>query len=623
MPPDRRSTPRLAGFALAAAAALAACPLAAHAQALPPLPADPGRDAARFHATLEAARLHMLLDADWQFQLDESPERASALGEHRGDDRLDDHSPEAFARRDAHARELLKALRRIDRDALAGEDRISFDCALRAARLAVHLQHYPALRTQVLSAVEGPQIELPALMADTPVRTAEDARHALARLRAMPARIAQDIALLREGRRLGWIDSRPSLSGVPAQIDALVDGPQPDNPLVAPFRRLPASMPPDARGALQDDALAVLHDQVLPAFAELRQVVADELLPDAPDEGALSARPDGEAIYRLLIRAQGAPDTDPQAIHQRGLDEVARLHARIAALMRGLGFGGSYADFVAATTHDPKFLYADADALLAGYRDLAKRVDPLLTSLFLVLPRAPYGIRAIPAYEGAAAPDAYTEGAADGSTPGWFDVDVAAPSARPKWSMPARLLREAVPGRHLQASRAHELLQLPAFRRHLAPGAYVEGWALHAESLGDELGLYADPYARYGWLQDELASAAGLVVDTGLHALGWHREQAIAYLVDEAGASPDEAAREVDRACMQPARALGAGLGWMTMRALRGRAESALGQRFDLRAFDQELVDHGALPLPELEAVVGRWIAREQAGLPAPPPLAP
>jgi uncharacterized protein (DUF885 family) len=586
--------------ALAAGAALA---LAMHA----------GARAAEAPLGAEAARFHALLDAEWQWQMEDEPEYATRVGDHRYDDRLEDASPTAIARRDAHAREWLATLHTIRPDALEGEDRISYGFALQQAQLDVDYQRFPVLHTRVISAMDGLQLGLPGLMRDTPIRTEQDARNALARLGAMPRRIAQDIALAREGKRLGWVTFKASLSQVPGEIDGLLARPLAENPLFDPFTRLPADMPAERRQALRDQAAKVIREQVFPAFVEMRRVIVDELLPASPENGAMSAYPDGVAIYKLAMRDQTTLDLDAGQVHAIGLAEIARIHGEIDQVMRQLGFTGTFAEFVAHMNSDPKYFYTRADDLLAGYRDIAKRVDPQLTTLFAKLPRTPYGIRPIPAYQGANATEYYSEGAADASSPGWFNANVTALASRPKWEMEALFLHEGVPGHHLQISRAHELAQLPMFRRVAGPNAYVEGWALYSEGLGRELGLYTDPASHYGQLRMEAFRAARLVIDTGIHALGWSREQAIDYMVSQAGLAREDAVEEIDRYYVWPAQALGYKLGQLKILELRKKARAALGDRFDLRAFHQELLDHGALPLPVLEQVIGAWIARTQA----------
>ncbi len=612
-----RRSARLAALAigLGYAALVAAQPLAIPTRT--PLAPSPG-DSRRFHASLEATRFRALLDSDWQRQMQQSPEYATQVGDHRYDDQLTDASPEAVARREEHDRAQLKALKRIDLDVLTGEDRISYDFALQNAQLAVDWQRFPAMNTRVISAKSGLQLDLPSMMNDFPVRTELDARHALARLQAMPARIAQDIAWLREGKRLGWVTFKPSLAQVPDQIDQLLAKPLIETPLLVPFTHLPADMPAERRTALQDEAANVLQTRVIPAFLELRKVVVDELLPASPDNGAMSAYPDGDAVYKLFMRDQTTLALDARAVHEVGLAEMARIHTAIAAVMKQAGFQGTYADF-AEQLHDPKYCYTSADDLLAAYRDIAKRIDPELTQLFLTLPRAPYGIRPIPSYQGANTVEFYSPGAADASTPGWFNANVVALAQRPKWDMVDLFMHEGVPGHHLQISRAHELVQLPMFRRLAGPNAYVEGWALYAESLGNDLGLYADPYVHYGYLRAQAWRAGRLVVDTGIHALGWTRAQAIDYMVDSAGLAREDATAEVDRYYVWPGQALGYKLGELKILELRQKARDSLGERYDLRAFNQEVIDHGALPLPVLGRVIDDWIARvKNAAQPAP-----
>jgi uncharacterized protein (DUF885 family) len=558
----------------------------------------------------EAARFHEMLDLDWAWRMKEYPEYASRLGDHRYDDRLTDASAQAIDRREAHEREFLAQLKTIHGERLQGEDRITYGFALQEAQLDVDWQRFPALRTRVITAMDGVQLDLPSLMRDTPIRTELDARNALARLAAMPRRIAQDIALAREGKGLHWVTFRASLAEVPNEIDGLLARPLAENPLFDPFTRLPAELPAERRDALRAEAEKVLREQVFPAYRTLRQVVVDELLPASPENGAMSAYPDGAAIYRLSMRAQTTLDVDAKQVHELGLAEMKRIRGETEGVMRELGFTGTFAEFVQRMNHDPKYFYGSAQELLAGYRDIAKRVDPQLPRLFLTLPRTPYGIRPVPAYQGVNATEFYSQGAADASSPGWFNANVTALDSRPKWGMEALFLHEGVPGHHLQISRAHELGALPMFRRVAGPNAYVEGWALYAESLGHELGLYDDPAAHYGQLHSEAFRAARLVVDTGIHALGWTREQAIDYMVNEVGDARADAVEEIDRYYVWPAQALGYKLGQLKILELRKRAQAALGERFDLRAFHQEILDHGALPLPVLEQVIGDWIAR-------------
>jgi uncharacterized protein (DUF885 family) len=560
-----------------------------------------------------ATQLHALFDAHWEWTMRNQPEFATFYGDHRFDDRLTDQSMPAIAQREAHARSMLARIERIPRAALQGEDRVSYDVFLHQRRGEVEAQRFPVLRTRVLSAIDGPQLEFDQLLKAMPLRNEHDVRQVLARMAAFPRLVQQDIALLREGKRLGWVTHRASLERVPAQIDEqLVDDPK-RSPLFEPFTTLPADLSPALRQQLAAAGEEAIRTQVQPALRELKRVVVDELLPASPESGALSGYPGGMAVYQFQVRQQTTTDMGVQAIHDLGQREVARLRGEMEAVMKDSGFSGSFAQYVEYLTTDPKFFFTRGDDLLSAYRDLAKRIDPELTKLFAELPRTPYGIRAIPSYAGEGASEYYSQGSADGSRPGWFNANIVALKTRPKWEMEALFLHEAVPGHHLQTARSLELAALPAFRRNAWYVAYGEGWALYAESLGDQLGLYKDAASRFGAQRLEIWRAARLAVDTGIHALGWTRQQAIDWMTERTGAARDDITAEVDRYYVWPGQALGYTIGRLKIIALRDKARAALGEHFDIRRFHMVLLDHGAVPLPVLESLVDDWIAQQKA----------
>jgi len=322
--------------------------------------------------------------------------------------------------------------------------------------------------------------------------------------------------------------------------------------------------------------------------------------------------PGGAAVYQALIASSTTTSLTPQEVHDIGLREVARIRAEMDAVIGRTGFKGTRAEFVRFLHDSPQFYYDKPEDMLAGYRDIAKRADAQLPNLFAELPRLSYGIRAMPAYEGDNA-EHYVMGSADGSRAGFFEANVNHLRTRPKYNMEDLLLHEAVPGHHLQISRAQELRGLPEFRKFLLSTAYTEGWALYAESLGEQMGFYTDPYAKFGQLSGEIWRACRLVVDTGLHAFGWSRERAIAYLADNAALNDDIATAEIDRYLVSPAQALGYKLGELRIKALRAKAKAALGDRFDLRRFHNALIDDGALPLDVLEGRIDEWIEARKA----------
>ena len=562
-----------------------------------------------------AHQLAALFEEDWQWSQRNHPESATALGDHRFDDRWTDNSASAITLREAHAREMLARVQRIPRGRLIGVDRVSSEVFTHRQRMEVEAQQFPVLRTRVLSAMDGVHLEFSQVTREMPLRTEADVRKLLARIAAYPLRVQQDIALLREGARLGWVTHQGSLARVPAQIDALLAGELRRGPLFAPFDELLTTSGTDIPAARRTELAATgeraLADQVVPVLRELRRCVVEELLPLSPESGALGSYPGGAAVYAYAVRQQTTTDMGVQAIHALGLQEVARLRADMEATIVRSGFSGSFAEFVDFLNTDPKFFYTSAADLLAGYRDIAKRVDAELPKLFAELPRATYGIRPIEAHQGEDAVEYYSPPAANGSRSGWFNANVLALKTRPKWEMEALFLHEAVPGHHLQNARALELATLPNFRRSDWYVAYGEGWALYAEGLGDQLGLYTDVYSKFGQQRMEIWRAARLVVDTGIHALGWTRPQAIDWMVERTGIARADITAEVDRYYVWPGQALGYKIGQLKLVELRERARMALGSRFDLRRFHLAVLDHGALPLNVLERLLDEWIATE------------
>jgi len=608
---------------LAFAAAIAACALAdpaiaAHAKpstAAASAATSSNKHSAKTSSARASAQLKALFDEDWEWQMRNRPELATYFGDDRYNDRLNDASPEAQDRADAHVRDMLARIQRIPRDELQGEERVSYDVFVHEAREAIAAQQFPVLRTRVISGIDGLHLDFAQLVQAMPMRTERDARNLIARINAFPARVKQDIHWMREGKRLGWVTHKDSLQDVPREIDQqLVDDAR-KSPFYEPFAifaKLGNGLPADKRAELAAAGERAIREQLMPALRELRRVVADELLPASPASGAMSDYPGGKAVYQYQVRRQTTVDMSIQAIHELGQREVTRLRGEMESLIANSGFKGSFAQYVEHLNTDPKYFYTSGDDLLTGYRDIAKRVDPELPKLFAELPRASYGVRAIPPYQGEGKAEYYSPGSADGSRAGWFNANIVALKTRPKWEMEALFLHEAVPGHHLQGARALELGQLPNFRRGGWYVAYGEGWALYAEGLGTELGLYTTPESRFGQLRMEIWRAARLAVDTGIHALGWKRQQAIDWMTERTGVARADVTAEVDRYFVWPGQALGYKIGQLKIVALRDKARQALGDSFDIRRFHMVILDHGALPLPVLETLVDEWIAKEK-----------
>lgn len=556
--------------------------------------------------------LHALFDRQWQELAERYPEFATYRGDYRYNDRLTDLSPEAIAAADARVAVDLEEARAIRRDALGATDRVSLDMFIGGQERQLAQQAFPGWRSLRMGALGGAQSDFADLMRVVPMNTRAQAEQLLARMAAYPRQMDQQIALMRQGMALGWVTSRDVLDRVVSQLDVQLGAKPEDSPFWGPFTRLGSAVAPADREALRAAGRAAIERDVLPALRRLRAFVIDEYRPKAPPDGALVHYPDGPKVYEMLVRQRTTTAQTAAEIHATGLRELARLRGEMEAVMHQLKFDGDFAAFVQHLYHDPRFFAAGPEALLAGYRDIAKRIDAELPRLFAELPRAPYGVRAMPAYRGPDAAEYYDGPARDGTRAGYFNANTAGWKTRPTWGMATLTAHEAVPGHHLQIARALELKDLPEFRRGgFGYTAFTEGWALYAETLGNLIGLYDDPYSRFGHLQAQAFRAARLVVDTGIHAFGWSRQRAIDFMAERTGEDRGFVTSEIDRYTSTPAQALAYMTGELKIIELRDRAKARLGPKFDLRRFHNAVIDNGALPLDTLERLIDEWIAAQ------------
>lgn len=573
--------------------------------------ADPGPDPA----------LHALFDREFQRTQEEFPEYATLLGNPAFNDRLHDASPGAVARRKAHVKEVLAELSGFEAGRLSTQDRLSLEMMRSDLQRQRELDDlygllpFGAARGDGWMPVSpgwGPHTILPLLAKAAPFRNVHDYENWISRLRAIPRLLGQETAVMEAGMASGWMPPRAAMVRVPGQLATFAGDDVAATPLFAPFRRFPLDMAQADRERLEREGREVLAHRVHPAFAALRRFVEDRYLPACRKDLAASNLPAGKRYYDLLVRDMTTTDLTAAEIHEIGKREVARIRGEMDRVIASTGFKGTFAQFLEFLHGDERFYHRSAEGMLMHYRDIAKRADAQLPRLFATLPRLTYGIRPMEAYEGDDA-EHYTRGALDGSRAGYFEANTNNLHRRPKYDMESVLLHETVPGHHLQIARAQELKDLPAFRRAASYGAYTEGWALYAESLGEEMGMYRDPYSKFGRLSAEMWRACRLVVDTGLHAFGWTRERSIRYLADNAGIAESAAVAETDRYILTPAQALTYKIGELRIKALRDKAKRELGGRFDLRRFHNAVLDDGALPLDLLEARIDAWIAREKA----------
>jgi uncharacterized protein (DUF885 family) len=550
---------------------------------------------------------------------------ASLLGDKRFAARWDDVTPATLEREAARDEAQVRVWDAVDRKVLTPDERLTLDLVRRAtAESAEGLrQGAPYLwmsHQQGLPEAVGHPPGVQALEQLGPNLAFDDAADYeawLTRLRTLPGYVASAEALLRAGIKAGRLHPRIVVDRLVSILDVQLARAPEASGFYEPFTRFPARVPEAARPALAARGKELVATAVLPALKRFRDFVAGEYRAAAPAEGGLG-RQGGAPLYAFLVRAHTTTAMSPDEIHELGLREVARIRGEMEAVKAQAGFAGALGDFFTFLRTDPRFFYKDPQELLTGYRALAKRIDPRLVKLFGRLPRMPYGVEPTPE---ATAPHAttgfYYPAAPDGSRPGTYIVNLYRPDMRPKWEMLPLTLHEAVPGHHLQVSLAAERAGLPPFRRLSYYMAFGEGWGLYSEWLGYELGLYGDPYDRFGQLAWEMWRAVRLVVDTGMHARGWTRERAIAYFRENSPRPELDIENEVDRYLAAPGQALAYKIGQLEILELRRRAEAALGQRFDVRAFHDEVLGAGSLPMDALEARIDAWIASASRSAPA------
>ena len=560
----------------------------------------------------DTERLRRLFQIDWERGIRESPESATDLGYPGLDDRWTDMSEGAIEQRKSEIQWPLDVLNTIRRDGLTPADQLSYDLFRRDAEFSLQNNRFPG-EVLAVNQLGGVQQDIPQVITKMPHGTVKQYENILARLGVAGTLIDQNIDLLKKGLALGITAPRIILQAVPEQVLKVV----PDDPmasaLLKPFGDFPATIGQGDRDRLKAEAIKVYRENVAPAYHRLHDFLAQDYIPHARESIAWTALPHGDEWYRLTVREQTTTDMTPAEIHDLGLSEVKRIHGEMEKVAASSGFKGDYNAFVTFLRTDPQFYYTDPEKLLSGYREIAKQIDPVLPEFFTKLPRLTYGVRAIPAYAAESAPAAYYQsGSEKAGRPGWFCANTSNLTSRPKWQMQVLTLHESVPGHHLQLSLAQEMENVPEFRKYSFYTAYGEGWALYCESLGSEMGFYKDSYSKFGQLTFEMWRACRLVVDTGIHTQGWSRQQAIDYMMANAGKTEHEATVEIDRYIASPGQALAYKIGQLKIQALRAEATRELGDKFDLRTFHDELLANGSLPLSILEDQIKGWIAKQK-----------
>jgi uncharacterized protein (DUF885 family) len=560
----------------------------------------------------EVAKLHDLFNRTWETRLRESPLFATSVGRHEYDDRLSSVTPADLERRNKQTRAALAELGGIDRSKLPPDEVVNYDMfrgQLRNAIDSYELGDYE----MPINADSGFHTGFSRLPQDVPLATVKDYENYISRLKAWPRYVREEIALMRIGLKRGMTVPRATLEGYDHTISAhVVDDPT-KSVFWKPFEKFPSTIPEADRERLQQEGRAAVINAAIAGYREFLEFFRNEYLPGARTTLAAYDLPNGRAYYALKIREFTTLDLTPEQIHNIGLGEVNRISREMDAVMKQAGFQGDFPAFLQFLRTDPRFYAKTPDELLCRAAWIAKQMDGKLPSLFKTLPRLPYTVEPVPADIAPKYTSGRYVGAPEGSTqPGIYWVNTYKLESRPLYNLEALTFHEAVPGHHLQIALSRELNNLPNFRRFSYISAFGEGWGLYCEWLGLEAGFYKDPTSNFGRLTYEMWRACRLVVDTGIHSMGWTRQQAIDYLATRTALPLHEVETEVDRYISWPGQALAYKLGELKIKELRKRAEQALGTHFDVREFHDVVLGSGAVPLDVLDANVNRWIASKQ-----------
>jgi uncharacterized protein (DUF885 family) len=592
--------------------ATAATPLHAQLRVVPaPTPAAVPADSLSQDIAARSRDLSRLFDEIWQDKLRHEPEYATSLGDKRYDDQLSDYSPRAYNESLARGRTYIERLSAIDTTGLPHQQQLSAELMLRSLIEDQEAAQFKEWEMPV-NQYEGIQLDLPQLAAHTTFDNAADYDHYIARLNKVPVAFSQTMTNLQSGLDDHRTPPQFLMQEALAETQAIAAEKPADSPFALPLKSFPASVSPADRKRITEDLLDAIANKVLPSYQRFAKFLAVAYIPNCRTDPGISALPDGEAYYAFRIRQSTTLNKSATEIHQIGLDEVARDQAEMLAIMHKLGFSDQKS-FNLALKADPKLHPASANALLDAYKGYIAQMQPRLPELFGTLPKARLEVVAMPDYMAPNQPQAfYDQGTPDGRRPGQVDVNTYHWADRSLAGVEAVAYHEGIPGHHLQISIQQELPGLPAFRQQSYYTAYTEGWALYSERLGKEIGFYQDPYSDYGRLEADMWRAIRLVVDTGVHSQHWTRQQMVDYFHDHSGLDETNIQSEVDRYIAWPGQALGYKMGQLKILELRDRAKSALGPKFDLRAFHDAVLDSGALPLDVLEKQVNTWIATQK-----------
>src|SRR5215471_11590877 len=563
--------------------------------------------------------LHKQFDDDWKYWMTQYPEAATAFGYPGQNTHWTDYTQPSIEERADYLKKSLDRLKGINRNELSPADQINYDLYLDLLETAVkglefHNDAMPIKGVTVknllmpVNQLEGVQQDIPHVIAIMPAETLQDYENVVSRLERVGPLVDQTIALMQQGIAAKMTPPRITLRDVPAQVQSQIFDDPMKSPMLQAFTHMPASISAADQARLKDRAAMAYASAVVPSFKKLQKFLVSSYLPACRETTDAASLPNGPALYAYNVKWHTTTNQTPQQIHEIGLAEVKRIRAEMDKVIAQASFKGTYEEFKKFLRTDTRFYFKDAEPMLVAYRDIAKRADPELAHLFGRLPQNPYGVKAVPDAIAPSQTTAYYDpGSLAAGRPGFMFANTYKLDSRPKWEMEALTMHEAVPGHHIQVSLAQELQGLPEFRKNSSYTAFVEGWGLYAESLGEEMGFYKDPYSKFGQLTYEMWRAIRLVVDTGLHSMGWSRDQAIDFFRQNAAKTDQDIIVEVDRYIVWPGQALGYKMGQLKIRELRTKAEKQLETKFDMRQFHDVVLGQGAVPMDELERQVHAW----------------
>jgi uncharacterized protein (DUF885 family) len=553
------------------------------------------------------AAQNAVFDEQYESDLRNFPERATAYGDYRYNDKLADYSLNAIAQRNKTNQEFLTQLGAISTSGFSDQDQLSHDLLIRVLQLRIadfDLKEYE----MPINQQNGIHTNLADLPLSVPFDSVKHYEDYISRLHQIPRVLNQTTEVLRAGMKDKLMPVRFLLEKIPVQCQGIIDS----EPFLLPTKKYPASISPEDQKRLTQEITDAINTEVVPAYKTFAAFVRTEYAPQGRAALSVTSLPDGEKRYENDIYGRTTTHMSPEEIHQLGLREMERIRAEMTAIAKKEGFA-DLASFRASLKTNPKYVPTSAEQILDDFRRYIAQMEPKLPQLFTLLPRSPVTVEAIPAFQAAAATH-YVTGTPDGKRPGRVVVATSNFAERSLIDDEAVAYHEGVPGHHMQLSVQQQLIGLPKFRLHgLGFNAYTEGWALYAEQLGKEVGFYQDPVSDYGRLSSELFRAVRLVVDTGIHAKGWSRDQVVDFMRKSGAVDEPTIQSETDRYIAWPAQALSYKLGQLKIRELRDRAQKELGPKFDIRKFHDEMLDGGTLPLDLLEARTDKWIRQQKS----------